>query len=111
VSGQRHARGKAPLVPIVQEAGWTPELVWPQTRGKILLPLPGIESQSPGRPVRSQTLYLLSYPAAVLMYTYSIMNLIMFRDLRCLLMGSSEHGGEFLEDLSDCQFPKMVSGS
>jgi hypothetical protein len=36
VSGQRHAlaalypQGKEPLVPIVQEAGWAPELVWTQ---------------------------------------------------------------------------------
>jgi hypothetical protein len=28
-----------------------------EVRGKILLPLPGFEPQSPGRPVRSQTLY------------------------------------------------------
>jgi hypothetical protein len=32
-------------------------------RGKVLSPLPGIESQSPGRPARSQTLYRLIYPA------------------------------------------------
>jgi hypothetical protein len=32
-------------------------------RGKILLPLPGIEPRSPGRPACSQTLYWLSYPA------------------------------------------------
>jgi hypothetical protein len=36
VSGQRHAPaallppGKGPPVPIVQEAGWAPELVWTQ---------------------------------------------------------------------------------
>jgi hypothetical protein len=34
-----------------------------EVRGKILLPLPGIEPLSPGRPARSQTLYCLSYPA------------------------------------------------
>jgi hypothetical protein len=34
-----------------------------EDRGKILSPLPGIESRSPGRLVRSQTLYCLSYPA------------------------------------------------
>jgi hypothetical protein len=28
-----------------------------EVRGKILLPLPGIEPRSPSRPVRSQTLY------------------------------------------------------
>jgi hypothetical protein len=30
VSGQRHAPGKDPTVPIVQEAGWASELVWTQ---------------------------------------------------------------------------------
>jgi hypothetical protein len=34
-----------------------------EDRGKILSPLPGIEPRSPGRPVRSQTLYWLDYPA------------------------------------------------
>jgi hypothetical protein len=34
-----------------------------EARGKILSPLPGIESRSPGRPARSQTLYWLNYPA------------------------------------------------
>jgi hypothetical protein len=33
-----------------------------EARGKILLPLPGIEPRSPGRPARSQKLYWLSYP-------------------------------------------------
>jgi hypothetical protein len=42
---------------------WTAGWVGPrasldtEARGKNLLPLPGIEPQSPGRPVRSQTLY------------------------------------------------------
>jgi hypothetical protein len=31
-----------------------------EARGKIPLPLPGIELRSPGRPARSQTLYCLS---------------------------------------------------
>jgi hypothetical protein len=62
VSGQRHApaalypRGKD-LVPIGQEAGWAPEPVWTEVRGKILLLLSGIEPESSGSPVRSQTLY------------------------------------------------------
>jgi hypothetical protein len=30
VSGQHHAPGKGPPVPIVQEAGWAPEPVWTQ---------------------------------------------------------------------------------
>jgi hypothetical protein len=48
--------GKGPPVPIGQEAGWAPEPVWTQ-RLEEKSPLPGIEPRSPGRPVRSQTLY------------------------------------------------------
>jgi hypothetical protein len=59
----RFTPGKGPSVSIGQEAGWSPEPVWTQARGKSLLPLPGIEPRSPGRPVRSQTLHWLSYPA------------------------------------------------
>jgi hypothetical protein len=40
--------GKGPPVPIVQETGLTSEPVWTHVRGKILLPLPGIEPRSPG---------------------------------------------------------------
>jgi hypothetical protein len=41
-----------------------------EATGKILLPLPGIEPRSPSRPVCSQTLYWLSYPAhAILCYS------------------------------------------
>jgi hypothetical protein len=36
-----------------------------EATGKILLPLPGIEPRPPGRPVRSQTLYGLSYPGSL----------------------------------------------
>jgi hypothetical protein len=39
-----------------------------KTRGKILLPLLGIEPRSLGRQARSQTLYWLSYPAPNHMY-------------------------------------------
>jgi hypothetical protein len=36
VSGQRHAPASLyPPVPIVQEAGWAPEPVWTEARGKI----------------------------------------------------------------------------
>jgi hypothetical protein len=45
-------------VPIVQEAGWAPESIW--TGAENLAPT-GI--RSPIRPARSQSLYLLSYPA------------------------------------------------
>jgi hypothetical protein len=34
-----------------------------EVTGKLLLPLPGIEPRSPGRPARNQTLYWLCYPA------------------------------------------------
>jgi hypothetical protein len=50
---------------------WTEGWVGPragldtEARGKILSPLPGIEPRSPGRPVRSQTLYSLSYAASI----------------------------------------------
>jgi hypothetical protein len=54
VSGQRHVPaallppGKGPPVPIVQGAGWAPEPVWTQARGKILCPRRG---SNPDRPV------------------------------------------------------------
>jgi hypothetical protein len=63
VSGQRHAPaafyppGKGQPVTIVQEAGRAPEPFWTQRLEENLLPLPRIEPRSPGRPVRSQTLY------------------------------------------------------
>jgi hypothetical protein len=61
VRGQRHAPailypGKDP-VPIVQEAGWAPGLVW---TGAENLASTGI--RSPDRPSRSQSLYRLRYP-------------------------------------------------
>jgi hypothetical protein len=55
--GRALAPGKGRPVPIVQVAGSAPEPVWTQRlEKKILLPLPGIEPRSPGRPVRSQTM-------------------------------------------------------
>jgi hypothetical protein len=63
VSDQRHTtaalypRGEDRPVPIVLEAGWAPGPVWAQRLEENLLHLPGIESRSPGPPVRSQTLY------------------------------------------------------
>jgi hypothetical protein len=58
--------GKGPPVPIVQEAG--PQSRYGHTgQRKNPLPLPGTEPRSPGRPVRSQTLYWLSYPGS---YSY-----------------------------------------
>jgi hypothetical protein len=56
--GRALSSGKWLPASIVQEAGWSPEPVWTQRlEEKILSPLPGIEPRSPGRPVRSQTLY------------------------------------------------------
>jgi hypothetical protein len=43
-----------------------------EVRGKILSPLPGIEPRSPGRPVRSQTLYWLSYLAPITRFNFAI---------------------------------------
>jgi hypothetical protein len=40
--------GKRTPVPIGQEAGWAPELVWTQGLEKNLLPVPGTEPRSPG---------------------------------------------------------------
>jgi hypothetical protein len=62
-SGQRHAlaalfrQEKDPRTHWM--GGWVGPRAGPDTeaRGKILLPLPGIEPLSPGRPVSSQTLY------------------------------------------------------
>jgi hypothetical protein len=50
-----------------------------EVRGKILLPLPGIEPRSPGRPVRNQTLYWLSYPTHCGMH---FINFSIFQSLR-----------------------------
>jgi hypothetical protein len=61
LSGQRHAPaalyrpGKGLRVPIVQEAGWAPELVWTQRLVEKSFSL--CRGSNPGRPVRSQTLY------------------------------------------------------
>jgi hypothetical protein len=75
VSGQHHAPaallppGKWPPVPIVQEAGWSPEPVWTKRLyEKIICPRRG---PNPDRPARSQTLHWLSYPAHNLLYRYA----------------------------------------
>jgi hypothetical protein len=59
--------GKGPPVPTVQDPRVCLDT---EARGKILLPLPGIEPGSPSHPACSQTLYWLSYPA-VLIYILS----------------------------------------
>jgi hypothetical protein len=63
VSGQRHARPRYTPGERTPGTHWTGGWVGPragldtEARGKLLSPLPGIEPRSPGRPVRSQTLY------------------------------------------------------
>jgi hypothetical protein len=47
--------GKGPAVPIGQEAGWAPEPVWTQRLEEKFSASVG--DRTPGRPVRSQTLY------------------------------------------------------
>jgi hypothetical protein len=53
---------------------WTGSWVGPragldtEARGKILLSLWRVEPRSPGRPVRSQTLYWLSYPGCAMLF-------------------------------------------
>jgi hypothetical protein len=66
VSGQRHA--SAALCPGEKTPGTHCTGGWVGPRAgldteEIISPLPGIEPRLPGHPARSQTLYLLSYPA------------------------------------------------
>jgi len=56
-AGRSLPPGKDP-VPIVQEAGWAPGLVW--TGAENLAPT---RIRSPESPARSQSLYRLCYPA------------------------------------------------
>jgi hypothetical protein len=65
--------GKGPLVSLVQEAGCSLQLVWTQRLEEKSFPLPGIELQSPGCPVCSQTVHWLSYPDS--MYYVTELNL------------------------------------
>jgi hypothetical protein len=63
VSGQRHAPAALYLRGKTTGTHWTGGWVGPRAdldtkaRGKFISHLPGIEPRSPGRPVRSQTLY------------------------------------------------------
>jgi hypothetical protein len=59
--GRVVAPEKGPPVPIVQEAGWAPEPVWTQRLEEKFFCL--CRGSNLDRPVRSQTLYRLSYPA------------------------------------------------
>jgi hypothetical protein len=67
-TGRALPRGKDPPVPIVEEAGWALEPVWTQRLQEKSFPLSRIEPRSPGGPVRSQTLYWLSYPGSSVHY-------------------------------------------
>ena len=72
MDGQRHAPAALPPgkwpVPIIQEAGWVPGPVWTVAQN---LASTGI--QSPDRPVRSESLYRLSYPCPQLsLHNYKI---------------------------------------
>jgi hypothetical protein len=86
VSGQRHAL--AALCPGERTAvthcagGWVGLRAGLDTevRGKIPCPMQGIEHRSPGRPVRSQTLYWLSYPGSSL----QVRRKIKFAQLLCV---------------------------
>jgi hypothetical protein len=49
--------GKGLPVPIRQGAEWAPVPVWTQRPEEISFAPAGIQLRSPGRPVRSQTLY------------------------------------------------------
>ena len=74
VDGQHHAPAAlSPVdpVPIVQEAGWTPEPVW---TGAENLAHTGI--RSPDRPARSESLYRLSYPGPFGHKGVSILNFL-----------------------------------
>jgi hypothetical protein len=62
--------GKDP-VPIVQESGWAPGLVWTGAEN-----LTSTRIRSPDRPARSQLLYRLSYLAHT--YTAVIFNFFIF---------------------------------
>jgi len=59
--------GKDP-VPILQEAGWAPGPVWTGGKSRPHRDL------IPDRPAHSQSLYQLSYPAHIVIYTDIILN-------------------------------------
>ena len=71
--------GKDPI-PIVQEAGWAPGPVW--TGAENLTPT---RIRSLDRPVRSQSLYRLRYPAHKMSRTYRH---LVYADDVCLLGGN-----------------------
>jgi len=45
--------GREPAVSTMQEAGWAPFSAWTFSKQKYLLPLPGVELSTVGRPTRS----------------------------------------------------------
>ena len=58
-------------VPIVKETGWVPGPVWTGAENVVLT---GI--RSPGRPVRSESLYRLSYPGRPGTLQVSLLNIV-----------------------------------
>jgi hypothetical protein len=52
-----------------QQAVWASEPVWTQREEEKFFAPAWIESRSPGHPVRSQTLYWLSYPGSIILIT------------------------------------------
>jgi hypothetical protein len=58
--------------PLYRRLGGPQSRLNTEATGKIFPPLPGIEPRSPGRPVRSQTLYWLSYPGYSVWCVYPI---------------------------------------
>jgi hypothetical protein len=60
---------KGSAVPIGQEARWAPEVVWTQAKGKIVLPLLGIEPQSPGCPVHRHYTDVATLATTITVYT------------------------------------------
>jgi hypothetical protein len=76
-------------VPILQETGWTPGPVWTCTEN--LAPT-GI--RSPDRPARSQSLYLLSYPAHRRVIEFFLFFLSLPASLTSMVMKASLYEGK-----------------
>jgi hypothetical protein len=82
VNAQRHApaalkpRGKDPRHPFYRRLGGLQSCSGQKSQRKNFLPLPRFEPRSSGRPVHSQTLYLVSYPGSLLLlYMNTIMRM------------------------------------
>jgi hypothetical protein len=87
VSGQHYAfaaisSGKEPPVPLAQEAGWAPEVVWTLWRREKYLAASRLEPRHLGNPARSLPMYRLSYPGSIYIYIYinTYMYIYTYRD-------------------------------